>query len=177
MNYEGNNIEQEFDSYAKLIELSEEFEKLEHMVTPVDIQTGITTLSRVANLLKKAKEVSEKTHNVEIKEIIIELRSELADVRDLLTDTKIEVTNLKEENEVLKQEIQELNNNQQELVYDLDTNAYYRKDDTEKKTAYCSSCWDNKKEKHSFVERNPVKGPFKMGYICPNCKTTNHKIK
>ena len=175
MNYEETNVEQEFNSYAKLIELSEEFKKLEKMVTPVDIQTGITTLGRVANLLKKAKEVSEKTHNVEIKEIIIELRSELADVRDLLTDTKIEVTNLKEENETLRQEIQKLKNNQQELIYDLDTNAYYREDDAKKQIAYCPNCWDNRKEKYSFMKINRI-GGINMGYICPKCKTTNDKI-
>ena len=172
MNYEENDMEHDFEQYAKLVKLSEE---IQSMVTPVDIQSGLEIIKLIFAGFSQALDIAETNKDYTTKKIIVGLESKTVDLESLLLKAKREINILVEENEALKQELQSLKSDQQELIYDLDKNVYYRKDDTEKKNAYCSSCWENKKEKHTFMKINRI-GGFNMGYICPKCKMNNDKI-
>lgn len=158
MNYE--KLESEFERYA---ELTKAIESLD-MITPVDIQTGITALTKTADLIKKAKELAEKTQNVEIKEIALELRRRLVDTKSLLIDTKEEVISLKEEN-------RELEKLQKKEIFQKKGYIYLKNNP---KTPHCIRCWTNKQQ---LIQLRLIKTRMMGGYImydkyeykCNNC--------
>lgn len=175
MNY--NSLENEFSDYHKLVKLMEDYEKLDTMVTPTDIQTGILGVNHLSELLKKAIALTEKTNNVEIKEIIVELRNQLADTKNLLVDTKEELINLKSDNQKLQQEVEKLKSSEWQLIFDNKKQAFFESNDTELKIPYCADCWNNKKEKYILSNLNKIGGFVNMGYQCPSCKSINTNIR
>lgn len=154
------NLEKEFTAYVTLLSV---MNQIEQMVTPAEIQLGITSLVRINDLLKKAKEISDKTQNLEFKEILTEIRSELVDVKGELIDSKDIINKLKEENQKLKGKIKE----SQPKVY-LVGGFYYTTEDGKGGTGpYCTGCYDKNKEIIRLTTEKILNG-----LICPCCKMT-----
>lgn len=152
------NLEKEFTAYITLMSVINE---IESMVTPIDIQTGLTTLARISTLLEKAKEISDKTQNLEFKEILTEIRNELVDTKNELIDSKEKNNKLKEENKKLKEEV----DNSKPKPYYLHGLYYTTKEGIGGTGPYCTGCYDKNKDLIRLI-RKPV-----SQLTCPICDT------
>ena len=164
MNYK--NLEQEFSDYSKLVGLIAEYEDMQEIVM------AMRGVSSAIDIAKKVTEVAQASNNADLVMAIADLKLELA-------NAKIELSNALTETEKLQREIEKLKSPEWQLEFDDDNDAYYLASDIEKKIAYCPNCWDNKKEKHSFVLRDMFQhmpGVKMAQYECSNCKRSNHNL-
>ena len=139
---------------------------IESMVTPIDIQTGLTTLARISTLITKAKEISDKTQNLEFKEILTEIRNELVDTKNELIYSKEEINKLKEENKKLKEEV----DNSKPKPYYLHGLYYTTKEGVGGTGPYCTGCYDKNKDLIRLTT-----GSVMGGLTCPICNTRYDK--
>lgn len=112
----------------------------------------LETINTSIDIMKKLKEVNEKTKDAEIKMLIADLGIELAELKCSFAD-------LLDENRELKDQIKELSSKKEETLI-IKNGLYYRKNED---GPFCTGCYDSKKE----VIRLTTWGV--NSYKCPVC--------
>lgn len=152
------------------------------MVTPVEFQNGIQTISDNLDLLRRAYEIAKETKNTEILEIIHNLRVNLVNTKYLLLNTEIDSGELKEENTRLEKQIEELKANSLEAdefeVTELEddpaslklveskSGLFYRPGYGHQ--AFCPNCWLHHQHRLSLLEKKREM-PNLFKYECLSC--------
>lgn len=112
----------------------------------------LETINTSIDIMKKIKEVNEKTKDAEIKMLIADLGIELAELKCSFAD-------LLDENRELKDQIKELSSKKEETLI-FKNGLYYREDED---GPFCTGCYDSKKEVIRLNLRTHDR------YICPVC--------
>ena len=130
------------------------------MVTGAEFSAATLAVTRTLDLLKRCRELAEKTNDLETKELILEMRSQLADTKSVLIDAKEEINSKRELIAELEKKIS------QKESMTLQGSFYYKEGDS---LPYCPKCFE--KDNLAIHLSNLPQVMVDMGkYQCPNCQ-------
>ena len=131
------------------------------MVTGAEFSAATLAVTRTLDLLKRCRELAEKTNDLETKELILEMRSQLADTKSVLIDAKEEINSKRELIVELEKKIS------QKESMTLQGKFYYKEGDS---LPHCPKCFE--KDNLAIHLSDLPEMMVDLGkYKCPSCKS------
>lgn len=159
MNYDKNDLGQEFQQYVEVLEFAKILKALDFEMQ-AEVTGAIRSVSAGLDLLKKAANLAEQTKNAELIELLANSRLEIAEAKIALAEAKEQGLKIEQENRQLKEALEGKN---QPILRD----GFYYKADND--GPFCTCCHDTKTQ---FVRVVVLTGRVPRIFQCPSCKTT-----
>jgi predicted RNase H-like nuclease (RuvC/YqgF family) len=157
------NLEDEFECYAAIAKLTEEFEDM----TPAEVTATITGIRFLFDTLRNATQASDQAKNADLIRAIAQLNLEVAKIESELATKTREVTRLEQEAIELREKIARLDAQPNEKL-NRKNEFYYREND---EIPCCPRCYESEK-KVIHLNKPPVPLETMTYYRCPECRTT-----